>query len=530
MRASGSALLRGVALWWVVACGVGSAQAQMTPLWHYEGQVTGPNWRSVAIGASGSQVVSNPDGGSGAVALLSGSHLGASSPLIWADNTSASARAGWVRAAADTDAYASLYFEAVAGSSTLFAPKLTLWRSSSPVATWTKSYAAATAYSAGMLSGLHMARDGSRTLAWWYDAAQSKTYVVGYDIAGTLLFAVSMQTPAAPHASAADDRGRRLLLALPLYTIVLDGTTGALTQTLQGWYNPTSALVVDGPGDTAVIGNAVGGVNVYRAGTALYASAFAIPGVANLLPRNAALSADGSTLAVAFRSSANTNESFVRIYALGATGATQLHEYALVGVGAYTTIITDMAASRTGDVIVASTSGDQEHLLPSLLVFRRVGAGFATEATTLPGTAYDVDLSADGRILAVASSTVHFAVSTSSAYVDAYDLGGDLSVRGIPHAGSSVVVEQKAPAGLPCVLLVSDTLAPLPMNYGSMGTLLLQTPIRLAVATADGGGVAHFEFALPAAPSWYGHTYYTQGMALIQRRLTERAVPITVVP
>jgi len=63
-----------------------------------------------------------------------------------------------------------------------------------------------------------------------------------------------------------------------------------------------------------------------------------------------------------------------------------------------------------------------------------------------------------------------------------------------------------------------------------MGSLLLATPVRLATAIAEADGVARFNFTLPNSVASYGHTYYTQGLSLIQRKLTTSYAPITVVP
>lgn len=508
-----------------------SAQAQLTQLWHFEGQVPGTNWRSVAVGASGSQIVSNPNGGSGAVALLAGSEV-PTSPLIWADNASATARTGLVRAAAESDAYASLYFESVSTSAgAQFTPKLTLRRSSSPTAMWTKTFNPITAVPDSLAASVHVSASGSRIFAWWYDISQARCYFASYTDSGALNFAVTVAMPIPPQASAIDVDASRLFVVCNTTTLVMDGTSGAILKTIGSWYSPTAAFASDASGNCAAIGNSSGAVDVYRTGAALLMGAYSIPAIGTQSPRKAALSSDGSTLVVAYRSAENLFSWTVRVFALGASSATQLFETTIVGGGAFTTLITDLVQSSHGDTIAISTSGDELHTVPSIIVLRRNGSGYATIAThTLPGSAYDLDISPNGRLLAVASSATHYQASTQTGVVDAFDLGGDLSVNGIPHAGSNVVVEQKCGVGLPCVLLVSDSLSATPIVYSGMGSLLLATPVRLATAIADGQGVARFDFTLPAGASAYGHTYYTQGLSLIQRKLTTSYAPITVVP
>lgn len=508
----------------------GSARAELTHLWHYEGQVNGTNWRTVAIGASGSQVVSNPNGGSGAVALLAGSEV-PSSPLIWSDNTAATARTGLVRAAAESDKYASLYFESTGSAGTQFIPKLSLRRSTSATALWTKTFNAMTAMPESLSAGVHVSADGTRILAWWYDTAQAKTYFVGYSDAGAVNFAVVANTQTPTEAAATNYDATRLFIVLSNLTMVVDGTNGAILQVLQGWYNPTGAFATNRAGTCIANGTVSGAVDVYRTAGSSFAGAISIPGVTSLQPRKAALSGDGSTLAVAYRSLVNLSSWTVRVYTLGATSATLMHESSFTGGGAYTTLVTDVAQSSAGDVVAVCTTGDQNHTLPSILVYKRNGSTFAQSGSfVLPGSAYDIDLSPDGRLLAVASSLSHYQASTNTGVVDAFDLGGDLHVTGVPHAGTHVLVEQQALPGRPCMLLMSDTLAVTPVTYVGMGTLLLHSPVRVATATADAAGVARFDFSVPSGAQEWGHTYYTQAMTLIDRKLTESYVPITVVP
>jgi hypothetical protein len=518
--------------WIVATLVVSSAQAQFTHLWHFEGQLQGATWRSIALGANGSQLVSNPEGGSGAVALFTGADA-PTAPLIWADNTSAQARTGLVRAAAATDTYANLYFEAPSGGSpSQFVPKLSLRHSSSPSAAWTRTFAATNANTITLPCGLHVADDGSKILAWWYDNAQTKTYIVGYTGAGDVLFASSVTTYIAPQASATDSTCRRLFLGLQQLTMVVDGTSGTLVKTLEAYSNPTSAICVGPNSDSVAIGNTGGAVDVYRTGTQILGHACTIPATPTMMPRNAAFSRDGSVLVVGYQSNADTQSIALRFFDCAGQTATQVHQHALHGTGQYPCIFTDIVTSNTGGTIVASTSGDQNHTLPSILVFSRNATGYElTQSATLAGSAYDIDLSPDARLVAVAGSASHYASATYTiGVVDAFDLGGDLSDSGVPHAGTSVQVEQKSTPGAPCLLLVSDSLAATPTTFGGMGSLLLQAPVRLATTIADGVGTAHFDFTLPAGAGAYGHTYYTQGLTLIQRKFTSSYVPITVVP
>lgn len=515
-----------------IVAGTSWAQSQVEHLWHYESASSQANWRTVAIGASGSQVVSNPEGGSGSVALFAAA-LAPSTPVIWADNTSAQAGAGIVRAAADSDQYATLFFEATgAGANVQYVPKLSLRRSSQPVSLWTKTFAPITSGLVGLPYGLFVSEQGTRIVAWWYDSAQTKTYWAGYSESGAAQFAVSMVTYLPPQASAADSELTRFVLGFPTLTLVMDAGSGALVKSLYSTAGlPTKAIGIAAHGDIVVVGNTTGTLDVFRSAAAPLGFAYTIPAFSDHMPSSAAISANGQTLVLGSRSSADPQAHLVRFFDLGPSQATARGSQGFHASGILASLITDLAVSRNGEVVAVSTTGDQNDLLPSLLAFRRESTGYvANFSTTLPGTVYDLDLSPDGRVLAAASSTMHYMQSTQTGVVDAFDLGGDISVRGVPHGGSNVVVEQKAGAGLPCILLVSDALAPTPTVFAGMGSLLLATPVRIATAVADAAGVARYDFSLPAGSSYWGHTYYTQAMSLIERRLTKNYAPVTVVP
>jgi hypothetical protein len=124
----------------------------------------------------------------------------------------------------------------------------------------------------------------------------------------------------------------------------------------------------------------------------------------------------------------------------------------------------------------------------------------------------------------------HYQVSTTTGVVDAFDLGGDLAMTGVPHAGTHVLVEQKTLPNRPCMLMMSETLAATPTVFPGMGSLMLVAPVRVATANSNAQGVAHFDFQVPAGVQNWGRTYYTQAMTLIDRQLSASYVPITVLP
>jgi hypothetical protein len=151
------------------------------------------------------------------------------------------------------------------------------------------------------------------------------------------------------------------------------------------------------------------------------------------------------------------------------------------------------------------------------------------QTAELDGTVNDMDWSADQRVLAVVSSTVHVQISNNFANVDLYSINDELSLNGVAHVGTTVNIEQRASAGTPCYLYKSSALLSQFSNQGATGALLLQSPAPIASAIANETGIANF--TIPVTTSMLGQTFYLQALTLGNpRRLTQKAVPLVAVP
>src|SRR5207244_1864808 len=112
------------------------------------------------------------------------------------------------------------------------------------------------------------------------------------------------------------------------------------------------------------------------------------------------ISADSSTIAYAFNGY-DTNL-HVRIEALDVPTKTVLMSDEAVGTGTYQNVVSDIAIDRDGDRFVVGLWGDQGDVCPEVRLYRP-RQSIPAALFNLPGSVFDVDISGDGRRVAVAS-------------------------------------------------------------------------------------------------------------------------------
>lgn len=509
------------------------AALQIQHLWKFSGTVPGENYRSIAVGNDGTQIFSNVDGGSGGASLFAANQVEANtSPRIWNDGSMNAAMRGAGAAARSADAFVSLYFQTSANNTVI--PRLELRRSTSSTPVWSKSFPAIFAYQYVKLGNVFVSKDGTKILAWWYNFTGTVTSLVGFDASGNALFPQKNIPNLLVGADTADDDLNYLFLKAQSLTVVISGSTGEPLKMLQSWFSPTDAISVGGNGSLLAIGNSSGAIDMYRTtGTNLFAGAYSIPAYTNQVSIRAALSKDGSTLAVGYRSLVNLHAMMLRIFNVGLTQATEVFSSGLLeGNGAYSTFYNGLLISSRGDLVIASTVGDQYHLVPALSFYNKVNGNWQLFHTAdLPGSVSAMDWSSDERTLAVVSATAHYQASITYANVDVWSLYSELSLVGMPSVGSTVRIEHKSLPNTVCTLYKSSALAASPVNIGAVGALLLQGPQSVASMMTNAQGVASFEIPLTSGNA--GQKTYYQASAKLDgdmRRLTTHAVPITIVP
>ncbi len=213
-----------------------------------------------------------------------------------------------------------------------------------------------------------------------------------------------------------------------------------------------------------------------------------------------------------------------------ATGAVLLDQ-AFNGSGSYDNLPSDVVVSDSGSRIVVSSQGDEANLTPEIMVYDRAPDGTYSLAATFDraGAVLDMDISTDGNHLAIIERTTHINSITGDQVVSAFDLGGDLFMRGVPVAGAPLTFDFYPESGPVNSLLVATTQASTPLPLGATGTLYLNRmdlqPL-VPMSGTDSTGKSSVAYTIPS--SWSGTTIYVQGFSNWPRRLSECWFPVVI--
>jgi hypothetical protein len=148
-----------------------------------------------------------------------------------------------------------------------------------------------------------------------------------------------------------------------------------------------------------------------------------------------------------------------------------------------------------------------------------------------------LDLSADGRKVAVAGMRGHMEAPLGGGAIDLYRLADeDLVLDGVPHQGSHVTFRfgpgNAMPLGTQVSLLAAPMLSVAGFALPNVGTLYLDrfTALTVATSTVDATGGAALDLALPAGSPAIGAESYYQVLCASPGGLTQTWVKLTVLP
>jgi hypothetical protein len=202
------------------------------------------------------------------------------------------------------------------------------------------------------------------------------------------------------------------------------------------------------------------------------------------------------------------------------------------GAGAYQNVLGDISVSADGSRFAAGLWGDEAGVCPELRCYTKYSSAPAA-LYDLPGSVFDVDISADGTRVAAASKTVHANVYASGGAIGLYAFSrGDLRAFGVPTRGATITFAMHGPQNSPAVLLWTDQPAAHETAFPNVGTLYLRrTALNVQPATpTDPTGDAVALFTLPGQASDVGRTFYFQGFFSTPRRLTAEWAAMTILP
>lgn len=241
------------------------------------------------------------------------------------------------------------------------------------------------------------------------------------------------------------------------------------------------------------------------------------------------ISADSSTVAYAwYYYSPGLN---VRVDAMDVATGNSLMSDTINGQGGFQNLPADVSISADGSRFALGLWGDAG----TVDEVRVYSSTQSTPAQTLnlPGSVFDLEISADGQRVAIGSKSVHANTSGNGGQVDLLDAGGeDLILRGSPRIGTTPVVTSSGPASNFALLIVSPLPQSPPIFIPGAGTLYVhrQTLSFINAGVSDSNGTLNTPYPIAPDPLLIGTNVYMQVIFLNPRVLSADFLKVTILP
>lgn len=494
-------------------------------LWNHPDN--GDMWvgKVVSLGDRGEQVFTEFDIGMDHAEFLSSFDQTPATP-VWEDPAGSDLTQANVDSAEDNDTHVSLHQIVTAGNQNQRQVVLSKYSSSSATPDWTYTFVPLI----GGVSKLAISRDGQVIVA-----AIQNNFTNQAEVA---VFGPSSSNPVSYSYLPYFTQIRGFDLSADGSTLYITSATAAYlfdvaTHTVTNSYTLPSALdchALSGDGSVFAFGG-FGFLNVFeRNATGGYTLTYTrtVPGT-NVCGR-IDISDDSSTIAYGFNFY-DTNL-HVRVEALDLPSQVVTMSDDAFGAGTLQNVVADIAIDEGGERFVVGLWGDEANQCPEVRLYSK---HLSTPAAlyNLSGSVFDVDISADGERVAVASKAVHANTFAGGGLISLYSFTRqDLRAHGTPIIGSSVGFDLGGPPSSPALLLWSRAAAHTPTFFPGIGTLYLKRDSInvLSMGTTSATGAAHFNFDLSADPGDIGVTLYFQGYVSTPRALTQDWINLTILP
>jgi len=498
-----------------------------TRLWSYTNPPEGWVAWIVSIGNSGTEALSQFGPYADYTRMFSG-YSGPGVAPAWQVQESVPTQRHRVDSADDLDVHVSMYDKPEPSSTTgMRRVILRKFRSSDPSGAWT--------YTWPVLSNGHdrfwpkISRDGQTIVALVHNinTGLEDLSVFGPNSSVPLRsFSYSTLGPAKAFNLSAD--GRVAVIAGDIKYVLVDTLTGATLHSAILFSQTYLGHGLSGNGSIYAFGSN-NTVSIVRRNptSGVYSLAYTHNVAGANYCNHLDVSENGATCALAFNFTDDWNKVVIQALDL-ATYATTMSE-TVIGSGALQNVCSSVSASSDGSRFAVGLWGDQNGLSPEIRVYNR---NQSTPLWTydLPGSVNALDLSSDGRRLAVASKAIHANILGGGGQVDLFQVEDeDLVVDGVPRAGSSVNVTVRGTPGTPAILLLAPSLAAQPIVFPTLGTLYLsRTSLStMAMGTVNPLGTASVSLPISSTP---GATVYLQGYSSSPRRLGRTYLKLTAIP
>lgn len=494
-------------------------------LWTHADNGAGWTPRTVAVGAQGSQVFSQIESGYDRAKLISGFADDPATPA-WENPLPLEATSAFVDSAETTDTHVTLHQIVLGGSTSTKQTVVCKYSSDSSTPDWTYTFPHVTAgYGRVAISA-----NGSRIVAASHDMTQFKLKLAVFGPgSGTPQWAGEINFGTALRGFDLSADGSTLYVASGT-TLYLWNTTTHATPTMYGLPGGFDSHAISGNGSVFAYGefNKLHIFERQTSGSYLQTMVREIPG--STICTRVDVSADSSTVVAAW--DYYNPQLKVRVEAIDVATHTVTMADEAIGTGTYQNAASDIAVNADGSRFAVGLWGDQGNVCPELRLYRR-DSNTPVALHNLPGSVMDVDISADGTRVAVASKSVHANQYAGGGSIALYAFGDeDLRVLGEPSLGATLQVELSGPPNSPARLLHSTRLATTPLFLGAAGTLYLDrtTLVVAPFPDSDGSGWTAGQYALPANPSLVGTTTYLQGLFTWPRRVSNGFERVTILP
>jgi len=484
---------------------------------------------TVSLGAGGSEVFSEYGFFDNRKILLSSYDSNPPTP-VWADEEDLWNHVRRVDSSARGTVHVALHQEYVDETMTWRRPVLRKYSSGSTQSDWV--------FESDVLISSHddthvfVSEDGSRIVTSIYDVAGAVTV---FDV-----FEPHSSTPVMTHAIdtvgpcdgvAMSSDGRRMVTRSSYTFKVIDLDTGGVVFNTY-YFGSAFHGGLDISGDGQVIATVSGGLlHSYHWNGSSYSGPDVLSLAGGTYTPAVAVSEDGTTVAIATNFFANPGRARIRTFE--AQGLTSELDHLLTFGGTFANTASAIELSEDGCVVAVGLWGDEAGACPEVVILdREIGGVSAT--CDLPGSVIDLDLSPNGRHVAVAAKGAHASQFGSGGGLYLFEASeSDFRMHGVPKSGGSVVFSQPLGEGGVGRVMGSLAVASEPRLINGMGYLRLDESSMFflqGTATAGPDGIAWTQTPVTSDPQFIGVTVHLQGLGLRPRTLSQDLVQMTILP
>ncbi len=505
-----------------------TTDAQTGALWVRSDNGAGWIGKCVSLGAQGTQVFTEIEFGQDHAELLSGFDTNPALP-VWQNMLPIEGANSTVDSAENVDIHVSAHQIVLNNNNSTKHTVISKYTSASSTPSWTYTFPGTT----GGNARVSISDNGQRIVAGSFDnMANTLNLAVFSPSSGTPMWSGNLTNFAmAIRGWSLSSDGALLYVASASMLTIFDLNTHAnvaqyvLTSSVDGCHSMS--------GDGRVF--AYGGFNFVdvwekNATGSGYTKTYTRNLAGSYVCTHVAVSGNGASVAWSFNGFDTNNH--VRVECLDVASKQIRMTDEAVGSGTLQNVCSDIAICRDGTRFVVGLWGDEAGLCPEVRMYRS-NQNVPVALYNLPGSVYDVDISADGEHVAVASKAVHANLYAGGGSIRYYAFEPqDIRCSGIPAPGSTVEFAMQGPHSSQARLLWAPSQAATPTSFGNVGLLYLNRlqMHTVAVPATDATGETMAQYTLPAGAGQIGSTLYFQGYFTAPRRLTQDFVRVTILP